>query len=50
MWDKEIRKVAAEKMMKPDDLAHLVVSVFLQPSNLVSEEIVVRPITGDLNV
>lgn len=50
MWDKEIRKVSAEKMMKPDDLAHLVVSVFLQPSNLVSEEIVVRPITGDLNV
>lgn len=50
MWDKEIRKVVAEKMMKPDDLAHLVVSVFLQPSNLVSEEIVVRPITGDLNV
>jgi short-subunit dehydrogenase len=50
MWDKEIRKNSADKMMKPDDLAHLVVSVFLQPSNLVSEEIVVRPITGDLSV
>lgn len=50
MWDKEIRKIASEKMMKADDLAHLVVSVFLQPNNIVSEEIVVRPIYGDINV
>lgn len=50
MWDKEIRKVASDRMMKPDDIAHIVVSVFLQPNSLVSEEIVVRPITGDLNV
>ncbi len=50
MWDKEIRKNSSHLMMKPDDLAHLVVSVFLQPNNLVSEEIVVRPIIGDLNV
>ncbi len=50
MWDKEIRKKASERMMKADDLAHLVVSVFLQPNNIVSEEIVVRPIYGDINV
>lgn len=50
MWDKEIRKNASNQMMKPDDLAHLVVSVFLQPDNLVSEEIIVRPIQGDINV
>lgn len=50
MWDKEIRKNASSQMMKPDDLSHLIVSVFLQPNNLVSEEIVVRPISGDINV
>ncbi|NPV11553.1 MAG: SDR family NAD(P)-dependent oxidoreductase [Ignavibacteria bacterium] len=50
MWDKEIRKAASDKMMKPDDIAHIVVSAFLQPDSIVSEEIVIRPITGDLNV
>lgn len=50
MWDKEIRKIASDKMIKPDDIAHITVSVFLQPGSLVSEEIVVRPISGDINV
>ena len=50
MWDKEIRKISLDRMMKAEDLAHLVVSTFLQPNNLVTEEIVVRPLTGNLNV
>lgn len=50
MWDKEIRNTSAHRMMKTEDLAHLIVSIFLQPNSLVTEEIVVRPITGDLNV
>lgn len=50
MWDREIRKNSSDKMMKPDDIGHLVVSIFLQPETIVSEELIVRPITGDLNV
>lgn len=50
MWDKKVRETSAHRMMKADDLAHLIVSIFLQPNSLVTEEIVIRPITGDLNV
>lgn len=50
MWSTEHRKMVGAKMMNPDDLAHIVVSLFLQPENLTTEEIIVRPISGDVNV
>jgi NADP-dependent 3-hydroxy acid dehydrogenase YdfG len=35
-------------MMTTDDVARIVVWAYLQKGNAVAEEIVVRPITGDL--
>ena len=48
MWSQEIRKEKGELMMNPESIARLIVSNYLQKDNLVTEEIVLRPITGDL--
>jgi 3-oxoacyl-[acyl-carrier protein] reductase len=48
MWSQEIRKEKSELMMNPESIAHIIVSVYLQKDNLVTEEILLRPITGDL--
>ncbi len=48
MWSKEVRSEKGERMMSPDSLAHIIVSAYLQKDNLVTEEIVLRPVTGDL--
>ncbi len=48
MWSQVVRKENSERMMKPEDIARLLVWVFLQKENMVSEEILVRPIEGDL--
>lgn len=48
MWSQEIRKEKSELMMNPDSIARIIVSTYLQKDNLVAEEIVLRPITGDL--
>ncbi|MEJ2103149.1 MAG: SDR family NAD(P)-dependent oxidoreductase [Ignavibacteriaceae bacterium] len=48
MWSQEIRKEKADKMMNPESIARTIVSAYLQKDNLVTEEIVLRPVTGDL--
>ena len=48
MWTRETREKHADRMMNPKSIARLMVSSFLQKDNLVAEEIVVRPIEGDL--
>ncbi len=48
MWDKSERKRFGSKMMKPDDVASVVVSLYCQPERALTEEIVLRPIEGDL--
>jgi 3-oxoacyl-[acyl-carrier protein] reductase len=48
MWSKEIRDQNSENMMQPEDIAQILVWAYLQKGNMVSEEIVVRPIQGDL--
>jgi 3-oxoacyl-[acyl-carrier protein] reductase len=48
MWSQEIRKEKGELMMNPESIARIIVSTYLQKDNLVAEEIVLRPITGDL--
>ncbi len=48
MWSQEIRKEKGELMMNPESIARIIVSAYLQKDNLVTEEIVLRPITGDL--
>jgi short-subunit dehydrogenase len=48
MWTREMREEHAHRMMNPESIARLMVSSFLQKDNLVTEEIIVRPIEGDL--
>jgi len=48
MWSSEIRKVNSERMMTPEEIANVIVWTYLQKGNLVSEEILLRPIQGDL--
>jgi short-subunit dehydrogenase len=48
MWSSDIRKKHSEQMMKSEEIARVIVWAYLQKSNIVSEEIVLRPIQGDL--
>lgn len=48
MWSQDIRKEKSDVMMNPDSIARVIVSAYLQKDNLVTEEIVLRPVTGDL--
>ena len=48
IWTREMREENSERMMNPESIARLIVSTFLQSDNLVAEEIVVRPLQGDL--
>ena len=49
IWSEAIRTENAGRMMKPEDIAQILVWLYLQKGNMVTEEIVVRPITGDLS-
>ncbi len=48
MWDKSTRKKFHSKMLQPDDVADAVVSIYCQPQRMTTDEIVLRPIEGDL--
>ncbi len=48
MWHDDARKKYREKMMQPEDVADIVVSAFRQPRRVLAEEIVIRPLEGDL--
>lgn len=48
MWPGKLRELYSDKMMTSEDVARIVVWSYLQKGNAVAEEIVVRPITGDL--
>jgi len=48
MWSNEVRKENSGKMMSGEDIARLLVWLYLQKGNMVTEEILIRPITGDL--
>ncbi len=48
MWSADIRKKHSERMMNSEDIARVIVWAYLQKNNIVSEEIVLRPIQGDL--
>ena len=48
MWDREVREKDSDRMMSTESIARLMVSSFLHRDNLVTEEIAIRPITGDL--
>lgn len=48
MWSKDIRNQHANRMLTVEDIARVLVWTYLQKENLVTEEIVMRPIEGDL--
>lgn len=48
IWSDEVRVKHAERMMKSSDVAETILSVYKQTGNIVTEEIVLRPIEGDL--
>ncbi len=48
IWSKEMRDQHSERMMSGEEIARVLVWTFLQKENLVTEEIVLRPISGDL--
>lgn len=48
IWSAEMRKKYGEQMMSPKSIARTIVSSYLQKDNIVTEEIVLRPIGGDL--
>jgi short-subunit dehydrogenase len=48
IWSKELRNQHSERMMSSEEIARVLVWAYLQKENLVTEEIVLRPIQGDL--
>lgn len=48
MWNAEMREKYGERMMSADEIAHVIVWLYLQKGNIVTEEIVLRPMLGDL--
>ena len=48
IWPNEILEKQSEKMMSPNDIASLIYSLYADESNMVVEEIILRPVTGDL--
>jgi len=48
IWSEKSREKFAHRMMKPDEVAEIILSLYKQPWNMVTEEILLRPIEGDL--
>jgi NADP-dependent 3-hydroxy acid dehydrogenase YdfG len=48
MWSSGNRERHGSKMMQPDGVAEVVVSLFCQPGGITTDEIIIRPIEGDL--
>ncbi len=48
MWEKSVRKKHHQKMLQPEDVADAVVSLYCQPQRMTTDEIILRPVEGDL--
>ncbi|MFC2083974.1 SDR family NAD(P)-dependent oxidoreductase [Bacteroidota bacterium] len=48
IWPNETLEKFSDKMMSPADVAEFIFNLFSIDSNLVPEEVVIRPISGDL--
>ncbi|HOJ37495.1 MAG TPA: SDR family oxidoreductase [Ignavibacteriales bacterium] len=48
IWPDKAREKYQNRMIKPEDVARIIVSIYLQSPHIVTEEITLRPITGDL--
>ena len=49
MWSKKVRAKYSHRMMKPASIAETIVSIYQLPDDVVVDEIVLRPILGDLS-
>ena len=48
IWQEGVLQKYSERMMSAEAIAELIYQVYSEKSNLVSEELVLRPIKGDL--
>ena len=48
MWSPDVREKFGDRMMTTEDIAQVIVWLYLQKGNLVTEEILLRPMLGDL--
>ena len=48
MWSNDLREKYGDRMMTTEEIARVIVWLYLQKGNMVTEEIVLRPILGDL--
>lgn len=48
IWSDDVRTKQADRMMKASEVAKSILSIYKQTGNIVTEEIVLRPIEGDL--
>lgn len=49
IWSMDVRNECADRMMTPGNIAQVMVWAYLQSENIVMEEIVLKPIQGDLS-
>jgi short-subunit dehydrogenase len=49
MWHKGVRKKYAHRMMNPKSVAEAVVKIYRFPGDVVADEVILRPILGDLS-
>jgi 3-oxoacyl-[acyl-carrier protein] reductase len=47
-WDDSSREEFRKRMMQPEDIAHAIARVLTEPQRMMTEELVLRPIGGDL--
>lgn len=50
IWNPKVLEKFIDKMMKPEDIADVIYNIIMQPQNMITEEIILRPITGDLSL
>jgi len=48
IWSPRVLEKYSDRMMKPDHIADAVYSAAIQPDDIITEEIILRPILGDL--
>ena len=48
MWDAKTRQKNRNRMMSPEDIAMITLQVFEQPKKVLVEDIIIRPVKGDL--
>ncbi|MBK8980998.1 MAG: SDR family oxidoreductase [Ignavibacteria bacterium] len=48
MWENKARQRYKHRMMQPEDIGKIVVNVFAQPKKVLIEDVIVRPVKGDI--